>query len=221
MLQKMIDKEIPICRCGCGQRVVYLRGNYLKGHRQKHLSIIRKQQLANIPLPLCQCGCGNHVTHHENKYLLNHNRRGKFKQKEKCTKLCACGCGQCVSKNRYRYVRYHCQRSEEGLSQLKKNREKMNLHENGKKSRLGENKKADELSHEYDSFFQSFRVCDRIGVKNGKITFIEIKKKGEKLLPKQAEFKILCDMFGYEYKIEYIEKTNKKYHRNHKLSLPM
>ncbi len=47
-------------------------------------------------------------------------------------------------------------------------------------------------------------ICDRICIKNEKIVFVEIKHKGQKLRPKQQEFKELCNKLGYEYIIEYI-----------------
>ena len=44
------------------------------------------------------------------------------------------------------------------------------------------------IKGEYDKIFLPYEVCDRIAVKNGKITFIEVKKKVEKLREKQKEF---------------------------------
>lgn len=86
----------------------------------------------------------------------------------------------------------------------KLNSDKNHQSKSGKKSRIGENKKAEELKSQYDNIFLPQTICDRICIKSGKITFIEIKQIGQKLKPKQQEFKELCDKFGYEYIIEYI-----------------
>ena len=64
----------------------------------------------------------------------------------------------------------------------------------GKKSREFENKVASELLYEH--LFLPQQVCDRIAVMNGKVKFIEIKHKGEKLRKKQAEFR---ELVGEDY----------------------
>ena len=40
-------------------------------------------------------------------------------------------------------------------------------------------------------------VCDRIGIKNGKVIFIEFKKPGQKLTPNQQKIKDLVDDESY------------------------
>ncbi len=80
---------------------------------------------------------------------------------------------------------------------------------NGKASMMGklsnkyENEVAEKIKNEYDSFFRPASICDRIGIKDGKLIFIEIKQKGQKLRPKQEQFKKICEKLGIEYRIEY------------------
>ena len=74
----------------------------------------------------------------------------------------------------------------------------------GKKSRIWENAKAEEMKQTYTEIFQPFVVCDRICVKNNQIVFVEIKKIGQKLSEKQQQFQKLCEMLGYKYIVEYI-----------------
>jgi len=83
------------------------------------------------------------------------------------------------------------------------NKDKTHQSNAGKRSRHWENKKAEELKETYDEVFQPFRVCDRICFKNGKLVFVEIKRKNRrkirKLTPTQKQFKKLCELFGYKY----------------------
>lgn len=58
----------------------------------------------------------------------------------------------------------------------------------GRRSRVHENAVADRIREDYDHLFLPTEVCDRIGIKDGKIFFIEIKNgsgKGQKLKPRQ------------------------------------
>jgi hypothetical protein len=73
---------------------------------------------------------------------------------------------------------------------LKKIRENVDHSKAGKKSRLFENEIAKNI--QADRIFLPQEVCDRIVVRNGKIIFIEIKHKGERLRPKQSEFQELA-----------------------------
>lgn len=58
----------------------------------------------------------------------------------------------------------------------------------GKLCRIYENEIANKIKSEYDKLYYPSSVCDRIGVKDGKIFFIEIKQKGRRLSQKQQEF---------------------------------
>ena len=55
----------------------------------------------------------------------------------------------------------------------------------GKLSRKRENAAIKEIESQYDHIFLPQEVCDRIGIKDGCIYFIEVKKKGESLREKQ------------------------------------
>jgi len=59
--------------------------------------------------------------------------------------------------------------------------------EAGRNSRKYENMVASKLKGDY--IFMPNEICDRIVVRNGAIFFVEIKRKGEKLRPKQELFK--------------------------------
>ncbi len=64
----------------------------------------------------------------------------------------------------------------------------------GKNSRKFENKIASKLP--YDIIFLPNEICDRVAIFNNKVLFIEIKREGEKLRPKQQQFK---DLVGDDY----------------------
>ncbi len=68
----------------------------------------------------------------------------------------------------------------------------------GKKSRMYENKAIEHIMQDFDKMFLPYEVCDRIAVKNGEIYFIEVKKKNQRLRPKQDEFKNIA---GSKYKV--------------------
>lgn len=82
----------------------------------------------------------------------------------------------------------------------------------GKRSRYWENLKAKELSKYYDEMFLPSMICDRICLKEGKLIFVEIKRKdnGElkaiqiKLSKTQKHFQDICKKLGLEYKVVYI-----------------
>lgn len=91
------------------------------------------------------------------------------------------------------------------LKQLEKARENIDKTKAGEKSRKYENKKANQIEKEYDYFVNPVIVCDRIGIKDGKLIFIEIKRKGQKLRTKQKEFKELLEKLGIaHYEIAYV-----------------
>jgi len=71
-------------------------------------------------------------------------------------------------------------------TELEKIRKTVDHSKAGKKSRLFENEVAKTI--QADNIFLPQEICDRIVVRNGKIFFIEIKHKGERLRPKQSEF---------------------------------
>lgn len=71
---------------------------------------------------------------------------------------------------------------------LKTTQDKVHQSEAGKRSRIHENSVAAKIASQYDHFYLPNEVCDRIGIRNGRIYFIEIKQKWSKLRPKQAEF---------------------------------
>ncbi len=60
----------------------------------------------------------------------------------------------------------------------------------GRNSRKHENLVASKL--EADQVFMPSEICDRIVVRNGDIFFVEIKRKGQKLRPKQELFRSIA-----------------------------
>lgn len=79
---------------------------------------------------------------------------------------------------------------EKKLGQLEDARKQINTSKAGRKSRLFENKIAETIKA--DKVFLPQEVCDRIIVRDGKIIFVEIKRKDkrqQRLKPKQKEFK--------------------------------
>jgi len=64
----------------------------------------------------------------------------------------------------------------------------------GKNSRIFENEIASKLP--YQEIFLPYEVCDRIAFVGGKVLFIEIKRKGQKLRPKQNRFR---ELVGKDY----------------------
>ena len=79
-----------------------------------------------------------------------------------------------------------------------KGRKNMNHSDAGKKSRYYENKIAKNIVA--DKIYLPNEVCDRIVIRDGKVFFIEIKRKGQKLRPKQKEFK---EIVKKKYEILY------------------
>ena len=77
----------------------------------------------------------------------------------------------------------------------------------GKKSRKREKIVAKAIEPLFDNLFEPFRVCDRIGVKDGKLIFIEIKKDSrDKLRPLQREFREICKSLNIDYEVHYYNK---------------
>ena len=68
----------------------------------------------------------------------------------------------------------------------------------GKLSRKFENEVAKTL--EGDVIFLPQEICDRIAIRNGKVYFIEIKHTGQKLRPKQEQFR---NIVKEQYEIVY------------------
>ena len=82
------------------------------------------------------------------------------------------------------------------LDNLAVARSKIDLSKAGRRSRLHENIVAMRIKPSYDHFFQPFQVCDRIGIKNGRLCFIEIKGNGHgsrKLTKEQSDFKAIIE----------------------------
>jgi hypothetical protein len=98
---EQLNKEAPLCACGCGQQVVYSQNrygynSYIKGHSGR----CRRSPLVKTA-PLCACGCGQPTRyledfHRYNKYLVGHQQAFKklHGKKNQPVSLCACGCGQ-------------------------------------------------------------------------------------------------------------------------------
>lgn len=88
------------------------------------------------------------------------------------------------------------------LENLRIARSKIDLSAAGKKSRIHENNVASQIQSSYDYFFQPFQVCDRIGIKDGKLCFIEIKGNGhgQKLTKEQANFKAIIESLSLQPK---------------------
>ena len=81
---------------------------------------------------------------------------------------------------------------------LKDARSRVDLSEAGKKSHYYENKIAKTIVA--DKIYKPSEVCDRIVVRNSKIYFVEIKRKGQRLRKKQEEF---SKIVGKQYEIIY------------------
>ena len=93
------------------------------------------------------------------------------------------------------------------LDRLRKyniSRTKESFIEMGKKSRFYENIVAERIRNSYDFLFKPNEVCDRIGIKNGEMFFIEIKnllnKSNARLTKKQRLFR---SIIKHNYLIEY------------------
>lgn len=71
----------------------------------------------------------------------------------------------------------------------------------GKKSRVYENLVEEKIRGSFDFFYKPYEICDRIGIKDNKIFFIEIKSpKNRTLTEKQRQFKkIAGDNFIIQY----------------------
>jgi hypothetical protein len=92
----------------------------------------------------------------------------------------------------------------ERLRKYNEKRTKESFAEMGRKSRLYENIVAERIKKSYDVLFKPNEICDRIGIKNGELFFIEIKNKTNKsnagLTKKQRLFK---NITKERYLIEY------------------
>ena len=88
----------------------------------------------------------------------------------------------------------------ETIIKINSNRTRENFSEMGKKSRIYENLVEQKIKSKFDLMFKPDEVCDRIGIKDNKIFFIEIKNiKNKRLTEKQREFKNIA---GSTYIIE-------------------
>ena len=97
------SETMPLCKCGCGEKIKWKRGKYLRGHKnktlegrknlslakQKHGTFTKKMSkrplVADCPTPLCKCGCEEKVLSHRgrwNEYIAHHGGVGK-KRSEK------------------------------------------------------------------------------------------------------------------------------------------
>jgi hypothetical protein len=81
-----------------------------------------------------------------------------------------------MMKSRWKNPEFRMKQTER-LRSYNKSRTKSSFVEMGKKSRFYENIVAEKIRESYDFLFKPSDVCDRIGIKNGKITFIEIKNR--------------------------------------------
>jgi hypothetical protein len=111
-------------------------------------------------------------------------------------------------KNPEKWQRMLEQRAIYGSAHLKKLHKdpafKRHQSEAGKKSRYYENNGAETLKKYFDKIFKPSDVCDRICFDTVGIAFVEIKQTGQKLRPKQEEFKVLCENRGLRYEILYV-----------------
>lgn len=86
------------------------------------------------------------------------------------------------------------------IMKINRNRTREDFSEMGKKSRIYENLVENKIKDSFELIFKPYEVCDRIGVKDNKIFFIEIKNvKNKKLTEKQRKFKSIV---GDSYIIE-------------------
>ena len=109
-------KQMPLCKCGCGERLVWkqkhiYRGipKFIRGHfRTKKQPLKQPKQM-----PLCGCGCGERIEWKLQyriqgipKFINGHNGRKKQNLKQpKQMPLCGCGCGERIEWNpKYKYV---------------------------------------------------------------------------------------------------------------------
>lgn len=87
------------------------------------------------------------------------------------------------------------------IIKINSNRTREELSEMGKKSRIYENLIEQKIKNSFDLIFKPYEVCDRIGIRDNKIFFIEIKNiKNKRLTEKQRAFK---NIVGTNYIIEY------------------
>lgn len=100
---KFVDKEkviLPLCKCGCGEKVEKLNNNYIHGHNPTIISKGRipwNKGLKGVQVPwnkgtgkarisiLCKCGCGE-MTALGKSYISGHNQIGKKQSKESIKK---------------------------------------------------------------------------------------------------------------------------------------
>jgi len=68
----------------------------------------------------------------------------------------------------------------ERLKKYNEKRTKASFAEMGRKSRFYENIVAERIKNSYDILFKPNEICDRIGIRNGEIFFIEIKNRTNK-----------------------------------------
>jgi phage terminase large subunit-like protein len=95
-------------------------------------------------------------------------------------------------------------KNNKGIEQGKLNLSKYKTSENQSKRAIKrlriEKDEAIKLEKDNWKIYYPTTVCDRIGIKNGKVYFIEFKKEGQELKPGQQEVKNLVKS---KYKIYY------------------
>jgi hypothetical protein len=80
--------ELPLCECGCGERVSKVGNRFISGHNKGFLGKTHSQESKEkmlesrettkpIPEPqLCECGCGE-LAKPSKRFIWGHNRQGK------------------------------------------------------------------------------------------------------------------------------------------------
>ena len=83
--------ELPLCECGCGQRVSKIGNRFINGHNRKGKIFKPK------PEPqLCACGCGGYANVGY-RFILGHHLKGKRRSLETISKISKTKMGHAVS----------------------------------------------------------------------------------------------------------------------------
>ena len=144
-------KQMPLCKCECGKRIVWNEGHrykdiprFISGHNRVRPPIERPKQM-----PLCECKCGKRIVwisryryNGISKFIKGHNQRKRQQtEKPKQMSLCGCGCNERLvwneghrSKGISKFIEGHHMR---GKTLSEKTKKKMSEASKGNKYSLG------------------------------------------------------------------------------------
>lgn len=87
-----MSKDLPVCACGCGEKVKNKGNKYILGHQRKGIPTTKGRKKTKEEIlkqkntikkfgkgyrPYCLCGCGNIVKSVHSKYCHGHNQKHK------------------------------------------------------------------------------------------------------------------------------------------------